>query len=103
MQECVPKLLAPECPAYSDGAQALYIIKLMMIKMALKDWTAIDRQWIATQAKQARNCMHAVTHFGCEGSVTPSGTVQGAVALTQPPAMQGVQGRPVAFLRHSSC
>lgn len=84
MQECVSKLHAASCPAYSDGPQALYILKLMMIKMAHKDWTAIDRQWIATQAKQTRNSMHAVTHFGCEGYVTDSGIVQCPTPLSLP-------------------
>ena len=89
LQECVSKLQAAGCPVYRDGPQALYMMKLMLIKMAHKDWTAIDRQWIASQAKQVKNYMHSVTHFGCEGSVSESGNVQGATPLTQPTSVAG--------------
>lgn len=82
LQECVSKLQAASCPAYNDGPQALYMLKLMLIKMAHKDWTAIDRQWIASQAKQIRTSMHAVTHFGCEGTVSETGEIQGPTPLS---------------------
>jgi hypothetical protein len=69
MQQCADRLLREDCPAYTDGKQALYILKLMLVKMAHKDWTPIDRQWITSQAKRLRANMAAVCHFGSEGSV----------------------------------
>ena len=83
------KLQAAGCPVYTDGEEALYMLKLMLIKMAHKDWTAIDRQWIASKAKQTRNYMHAVAHFGCEGTVVDEGVVQGAATLTLPTTATG--------------
>jgi hypothetical protein len=70
MQDCAERLLRKDCPAYNDGKQALYILKLMLVKMAHKDWTPIDRQWITSQARRLRANMAAVCHFGCEGSVS---------------------------------
>lgn len=56
-------------PAYKDGKQALYVAKLMLLKMAHKDWTPIDRQWITSQAKRLRAALPAAVHFGCEGTL----------------------------------
>jgi hypothetical protein len=53
----------------------------MLVKMAHKDWTAIDRQWITSQAKRVRANMHAACHFGCEGTVSPGGHVLDAMPL----------------------
>lgn len=72
MQECAGRLLREDCPAYRDGKKALYILKLMLMKMAHKDWTPIDRQKITSQAKRPRAQMAAVCHFGCEGTVADS-------------------------------
>ena len=52
MQECARRVLDDACPAYGDGKQALYILKLMLVKMAHKDWTPLDKQWTASQAKR---------------------------------------------------
>jgi hypothetical protein len=81
MQECAGRLLREDCPAYTDGKQALYILKLMLVKMAHKDWTPIDRQWITSQAKRLRANMPAVCHFGCEGAIS-EGKVRATSSLT---------------------
>lgn len=89
MQECAGRLLKVDCPAYDDGKQALYILKLMLVKMAHKDWTPIDRQWITSQAKRLRANMAAVCHFGCEGAVT-DGECRASMSLSiseEPPEL----------------
>lgn len=62
------------CPAYASGADAIYTLKLMLMKMAYKDWTAIDRQLIVSKAKRLRALMPAVVYHGCEGSLSPDGS-----------------------------
>ena len=59
-----------------DGKMALYVAKLMLCKMAHKDWTPLDRQWITSQAKRVRAAMPAACHFGCEGILDASGALQ---------------------------
>jgi uncharacterized protein (UPF0371 family) len=68
---------------YTDGKQALYILKLMLVKMAHKDWTPIDRQWITSQAKRLRANMAAACHFGCEGELS-DGQLCATSSLTTP-------------------
>lgn len=80
VQMCTEEVTTNAVPAFKDGKQALYISKLMLIKMAHKDWTAIDRQWITSQAKHLRLMMPAACHFGAEGSVV-AGKLQAAENL----------------------
>lgn len=91
IQECAGRLLREDCPAYNDGKQALYILKLMLVKMAHKDWTPIDRQWITSQAKRLRSNMAAVCHFGCEGSVN-DGAVRATASLAVAGGIAAVEG-----------
>ena len=80
VQEVANKLRKPDFPAYSDGKQALYVFKLMVLKMAHKDWTPVDRQWITSQAKRVRAAIPAAVHFGCEGALADT-SVQGPERL----------------------
>jgi hypothetical protein len=72
LQDFAEQLMSPDLSAYKDGKQVLYIAKLMLVKMAHKDWTPIDRQWITTQAKRLRKAMPAACHFGSEGTIVGS-------------------------------
>ena len=61
------------------------MLKLMLLKMAPKEWAAIDRQMIVSKAKRLRALMPAVVHHGCEAAlshhVSPDGTAVGAVPI----------------------
>jgi hypothetical protein len=69
MQAYATKIRRQDVPAFKDGKQALYISKLMLVKMAHKDWTPIDRQWVTSQAKRLRAVIPSAVHFGCEGTL----------------------------------
>lgn len=71
----------PDCPAYKSGPDAVYMLKMMLLKMAHKDWTAIDRQLIVSKANRLRALMPAVVHHGCEGILGGDGTLTGAMPL----------------------
>jgi hypothetical protein len=81
LQQYAEKLRQVDFPAYKDGKEALYMGKLMLVKMAHKDWTPLDRQWITSQAKRLRAAMPAACHFGCEGALTRAGALQAPVRL----------------------
>jgi hypothetical protein len=69
MQDYATEIRKQQMPTFKDGKQALYISKLMLVKMAHKDWTPIDRQWVTSQAKRLRAVMPAMVHIGCEGTL----------------------------------
>lgn len=54
---------------------------MMIMKVAHKDWTAIDRQLIVSKAKAVKSVMLGVVHYGCEAKVQPDGTTFGAIPL----------------------
>ena len=80
-QKCFGRLQREECPAFASGPEATYMLKLMLLKMAHKDWTAIDRQIIVSKAKRLRALMPAVVHHSCEAAVSTDGTAVGAVPI----------------------
>ena len=77
LQECVSRLQQEQCHAYSSGEDAAYMIKMMIMKVAHKDWTAIHRQLIVSKAKALRALLPAVVHLGCEATLSPAGAPLG--------------------------
>jgi hypothetical protein len=69
MQSYAVDIRKEDIATFHNGKQALYISKLMLVKMAHKDWTPIDRQWVSGQAKRLRAMIPVAVHFGCEGSL----------------------------------
>lgn len=86
MQDYAKPLYEEQLSSYKDGREALYVAKLMLVKMAYKDWTPIDRQWINSEAKRLRAAIGAACHFGCEGSLSADGALANAQRLAAAPA-----------------
>lgn len=86
--QCVKRLQHEDCPAYACGTDASYTLKMMIMKVAHKDWTAIDRQLIVSRAKAVKAMMLAVVHYGCEANLKPDGTTFGAIPLHLTGALQ---------------
>jgi hypothetical protein len=80
-QDYADEIRKQDIPSYNDGKQALYISKLMLVKMAHKDWTPIDRQWVTSQALRLRAILPVAVHYGCEGSLV-NNVVDSPVPLT---------------------
>eukprot|EP00892_Ulva_mutabilis_P011345 jgi/Ulvmu1/8583/UM045_0026.1 len=76
-RECVSRLQSAVCPSYASGADAAYTLKMMIMKVAHKDWTAIHRQLIVSKAKVLRALMPAVVHHGCEATLKHDGAPLG--------------------------
>eukprot|EP00892_Ulva_mutabilis_P011347 jgi/Ulvmu1/8585/UM045_0028.1 len=76
-RECVLRLQSAHCPSYASGADAAYTLKMMIMKVAHKDWTAILHQMIVSKAKVLRALMPAVVHHGCEATLKPGGAPLG--------------------------
>lgn len=81
LQDCVGRLQREGCPSYANGPDAGYTLKMMMMKVAHKDWTAIDRQLIVSKAKAVRAVMLGVVHHGCEAALKPDGSPLGSLPL----------------------
>jgi len=96
----VSRLQHEHCPAYSSGADAAYTLKMMIMKVAHKDWTAIHRQLIVSKAKALRALLPAVVHLGCEATLSPAGAPLGPALPLQfsGATRQGVYAHPVHFL-----
>lgn len=106
VQECVSRLQRADCPTYGSGAEASYTLKMMTVKVAHKDWTAIDRQLIVSKAKAVRGVMLGVVHHGCEAALKPDGSTAGSLALLFSGAHSAAIGtRMPAFLpvMHHGC
>lgn len=81
MQDYAARVLGPDIAAYKDGGEALYVAKVMLTKMARKDWTSLGKQWITSQCKQIRAAMPAACHFGCSGVLSAAGSLGSALPL----------------------